>query len=548
MSTHSALEADDSVLSNFLPHDETALVATVKDPWLEDLVHHRLWMRDYFKYRLFFPLVPSTLASSRMLHVVFGEEVFCYPVRISNITSPFSIGSMLQIAEVNGWGDIVAISEREEADSTVSMDIGFRFVEDALMMWNRVGVKVEDRRWAFETIEGVVGFVTFLKMPETAPRSPLDRFHRLNLCIQIEERLPLHVQDPTRLEILRELSEQLRTQASKCADAALPRELDNTTLVTLMEQTGSIGGCKLPSTLTQEMDPGLRAAAPIWIAASKERWLPGNQAGLLSFYEGAGPSSQSLLPTSSTDPLQTSEPGRIKIPNKHQVLPQRTGVNATPDNKIEMNGRERDLCLRVINRRARAKHTAWNSPQVPLPSLPLTDLIPPSSQESNRMMKRKRSQTRGVNVPLPEAKPTGFGFVHRFFRLWDWYDMCLREVQSARQTLDQGGCLPGMPGDDTVVDPEDRARVINLLHSSLDDMEAAFSVSARMLAVYNAEYADIEAELARRYGKYTSFSSVDITQPLRTGVSNAFQRQEDLPSATRIPDPGVCQLEERMSE
>jgi hypothetical protein len=136
------------------------------------------------------------------------------------------------------------------------------------------------------------------------------------------------------------------------------------------------------------------------------------------------------------------------------------------------------------------------------------------------------SRARGVKAPLPQAKPSGFGFVHRFFRLWDWYDLCLGRVKSAREWLDQHGSLPDMPID-KVMDAEDRSHILTLVYDSLGNMEAAFSISSRMVNVHAAEYADIEAVLAKRNGRCAKLINIHLTQSFCTVVWNPHQPQAD---------------------
>jgi hypothetical protein len=152
--------------------------------WSEAYVRHRLFLRDFLRCRLFSPWGFPEIFSDRVVGAVLDKHLVCYPIRVSNIASPFTIRDMLAVIVANKWGAVLAISSHVQPDATISMDVGFRHVEDALLMWCRPGVQFDQRPWVFETLTRVAGDVATLPVAGIPPRSSKDRLQRFLACLE----------------------------------------------------------------------------------------------------------------------------------------------------------------------------------------------------------------------------------------------------------------------------------------------------------------------------------------------------------------------------
>jgi hypothetical protein len=73
-------------------------------------------------------------------------STICYPLRISNVdlgvVKPLDVvGAFCDMASREQWGDIAMISLVHEVDMTLTIDVGFTDLEDALAMWSKNGIK-----------------------------------------------------------------------------------------------------------------------------------------------------------------------------------------------------------------------------------------------------------------------------------------------------------------------------------------------------------------------------------------------------------------------
>jgi hypothetical protein len=483
-----------------LPDDncevESAMALSQISPgpsWIQAYVQHRLLLRIYLRCRLFRPTGPPELLSNCIVGAVLDQHLLCYPVRVSNITSPFTIQEMLTAIEVHNWGGVVVVSAHDEPDGTISMDIGFRYVEDALLMWCRAGVRFDRRPWVFEAVTGVVGNVEILAVGHAPQRPMQDRLHRFLVCLELEERLPEFLQDHRRLQLTKEII----ASALSSADAAYPDGAPSVDLASVEYLARSDNELEM---VALQGGPSFSEICAIahteWIEFSSDRWRQpsaGDDTSLLDTYGGTDTSLAAWVSARQASPPQDL-PTRRPFTSKHQHVKIRPEGSAAPASASDMNSRERGLAYRTMKRRAQGKYEAWNSTSIPLPNLPDPELIPPSSQPSRKFTRSKELHERGADVTIRQTKPRGTGFITRFIQVWDWYDECLGSIDTARQELETYGRL----SRDAPSNPEEDGMVIRVFQSALNDMAAAFSPTCRLIGVYGRDFLEVETELAKR--------------------------------------------------
>jgi hypothetical protein len=459
--------------------------------WDHAYMQHRLLLCDYVRCRLFSPTGTPEVFSDRVVCAVLDNSLLCYPVRISNIASPFTMSNMLAVIAANNWGTVLAISTHIEPDATISMDIGLQHVEDALLMWCRPGVQFDQRPWVFEAITAVAGDVVILPVPDIVPRDSRDRLRRLQACLELEERLPSFLQDQHRLQITRDIV--VSAHSGSClAETGFNQTRAENPLGNDSEMDISIS---LSGTSMSETGAALCTE---WINLRGDRWHEIDVADatrLLDIYTGVELNPTAPLPSDRTSrPIDT--PPKRPFMSKHQQVPTRTDDGASPANAPNMNSRERGHAYRSINRRAKAKYDAWISPRVRLPDLPAPELLPVPSQPSRKSTRSRDLHRRGISATIRETKHRGTGLILRALQLWDWYDRCLISIEAARQELEMHGRL----SCDPPANPEETGRVVEVFQRLFDDMAAAFSPSSRLTDMFGREYLALEAELAKRKG------------------------------------------------
>jgi hypothetical protein len=144
-----------------------------------------------------------------------NHSIVCYPLRISNVDlgveDPTAIVAGLHdFASSEGWGDIAMISFIHEADSTLTVDIGFTDLEDALAMWSKDGRKHRDRHWDIQPITGVLGTCFIFRDP-TSPKPLSWRLERLSACEAWEQAMHPNQNESSLLKQLRKTISQLTT-------------------------------------------------------------------------------------------------------------------------------------------------------------------------------------------------------------------------------------------------------------------------------------------------------------------------------------------------
>jgi len=172
--------------------DDATKLSTSLSTIIPRVVRGRQRASDYLSYRLNCSMYPSPQPSPlNVQKAVFkstpGSTFFCYPLRIYNIdvdNQDFKVvvDIFLQMAWDNEWGEIIMISAQVEFDGTFSIDVGFRFMEDALIMWCRDGMEVDSHHWHITPQSGVVGKAYVAKTPSSDLPEPVQRIKDLSSC------------------------------------------------------------------------------------------------------------------------------------------------------------------------------------------------------------------------------------------------------------------------------------------------------------------------------------------------------------------------------
>lgn len=476
---------------------------------LKGLVANHLWVQHFKSCRLF--LSPRRLSSpsSCIVRVAMENGVTYFPIGLSNIHSTLTIKEIIYMAHSNKWGDIVVISASKEADGTQRIEIGLRYIEDALLMWLRKGVFIRHKRMVIEPATSVCGNVYTCRSYSPA-RPFLERSLKLRFCLSVEQRLPVALHDVGRMTQIQTLIHQ----------QGIPPP------ITLREEIPCLSLDALPSCIAS--DPSLTNDDTIgntksiqwydWIDPSVTSWAVSSVSAemldfssdmtLLSLLQPRAPTQVSQTGTLLrpgpkpqmqeylTGSISVEEPVLLFRRTHKSVDPTRgSATNCHPRSARNMTKHERGKAARELGKRAESKFTAWNSHEVPLPPVPQLDRRPAAASESAKQRVRDYWHEAGVPVVMPPSGSDvdGIGLVHRFLQLWDWYDECLKCIQVVKDRLESENRL--------VVSLTALAPVkirLEMLQDGIDDMELAFSAPARMISLYGKEYKEVKEAIEKR--------------------------------------------------
>lgn len=376
----------------------TAAAAT-SSSWVDLLRLQRFQAQAYIDYRLNRSVrLPSFITPPEVQYASLnlGSKLRCYPLRISNIDLPVSdprevAQTILAIGRREGWGEIIAISVHMEVDDTVSVEIGFRFLEDAMTMWVREGKLHFGRPWHISPISSILGHCFIPRSFTNGRRDLEERLRQLRTCEGLELRLENSMPPGPRLVQIQRLLGNLNHPISP---ALSPASLESECALLFLD--GSDQGCQPLNMASVNWGAGwihLYTTASNWSASS----IPGALPGGLFFYQ--------IIPY--TRPVQT----RTKLATMHAQKRSRAYARVTALTTETLQDPNRDLlpieqteAKRSTWHHARLKFKAWNSDDLPLPPLP--------------------------------SKVTQRKFIEQLLIIWNWYDECLDTI---RLIFDQSG-------------------------------------------------------------------------------------------------------------
>ena len=125
----------------------------------------------------------SLLNAATLALPVSRHRLTCYPIRVYNVVSSSRdatkvVTQFLQLLEVHSFGDIIIISITVENDGLCTVDLGFRFADDALAFWAQDGFAFSNLYWNITPI-GHLERYCFVLPPRSNSTPFEDRLSRL---------------------------------------------------------------------------------------------------------------------------------------------------------------------------------------------------------------------------------------------------------------------------------------------------------------------------------------------------------------------------------
>lgn len=381
---------------------EGPAAGTTSDLWIDLLRTQRRQAQAYIDYRLNRSVSPPSFTEPPELKyakLTSGSGLGCYPVRISNVEfrdfGPLQIvRTVLAAAKREGWGEIIAISVHMEVDDTVSVEIGFRFPEDAMAMWVRHGRLHFGRTWHISPTSSVTGHCFIPRAFDTNRKSASERLHQLRICEAIEIRLESGQLIGPQLAQLQRLLTYLHHPVSPMVSLSILANECGLLFLTghdLAEQPLDTTSIKLDTEWNR-----VYTVATDWTATS----IPGALPGGLFFHQNIAYTPAPPAPPSKT--ARKHQRQRNNANAQRQAHSTSTNITWTPQGPVLAI--ERSEAKRSTWHHARLKFEAWNSTDLPLPPFP--------------------------------SKNTKCDFLSSLLIIWNWYEDCLGVV---RTTFDKHG-------------------------------------------------------------------------------------------------------------
>jgi hypothetical protein len=240
----------------------TAPSVPVPGFWMQhDLVaicEGRLRASAFAAHRLNVLSAPATqsdrLVAAKLRHTKLGVHLTCYPLRFENVflpsQSPLSvIDTFLSFTPVC-FGEVILISVYIEGDRSATIDVGFRFADEALLTWQKDGFQHAGHYWRIAPITSVRGHCYVVRPRGFAPRSRPDRIRRLRSALELESHIQACAMTDPIIDVvsaqMREVLNQLNTfdlESASVSSSGSYKQLDN-------EELGKIQPWARPSDWT----------------------------------------------------------------------------------------------------------------------------------------------------------------------------------------------------------------------------------------------------------------------------------------------------------
>jgi hypothetical protein len=325
------------------------------------------------------------------------NSLICYPLRISNVDigveKPLDVvGTLYHLGAIEKWGHISMISVICEVDMTLTVDIGFTDLEDALAMWSRDGKMHRGRHWDIQPISGVLGMCYIFRDP--APLKPLSwRLERLSACEAWEEALYPNQNDKYLITQLRNIISILAT-ANGLSPIPATHFPPGASLLTLADGPHVFQSFFIEPSLTQ-LDQSILDRMYFTIQATPEQWsFSSIHQARMGAFDRRGVYDRPKPPKDK----EQSKASKRHEKERQKILDQPAPDLVNPATSREMTSRERGFARRYTRSAAKIKFNAWSSPRLKLP-------------------------------PLPE-KPHGQSLVDEFISIWQWYEECAVIIQN----------------------------------------------------------------------------------------------------------------------
>lgn len=376
-----------------------------------------------------------------------GTSLTCYCLRISNVdvgsTSPqVALNTVLAIAETEDWGEILIISVNSEVDESWSVELGFRSVEDAIVMWTRHGKRHCGRHWDIQPVQAVLGITFVARRLQPTCRSLSERVLKLQSCQVLEEMLSQ--EDNTSLSSFRliQIAEVLSTLHPDYATVDDSEQSTGPLIAQWAEDfvdTHDHGPLSSSPDLLERMYPRVLSQPHFW----KSTPLPSLWAG--SSYE------REVIPfTPSSKPPKPEPSKATKKHQRHRVNDAKRPAPdfANPSKSRMMTSTERGMCRKHTRRVAEIKYSCWVSETLRLPPVPL----------------------KTENQPLVDA----------MLDLWFWHEDCFNVIQNAYAMSG----LSSLP-------PTSQNTASAVMAESFFAAERSFAPASRLKKLFGPEYREV---------------------------------------------------------
>jgi hypothetical protein len=416
---------------------------------LEYLQCNRRTSSAYMLHRLNQSLRPQNFVDE--IHACTFDDgqgaLVCYPLRISSVdvgtVNPLKVvAAFHEISGREGWGDIAMISSVPELDGTLTVDIGFTSIEDAVMFWTRDGKRVRGRYWDIQPISAVLGVVYIFRHP--ASLYPLSvRLHRLSACEVVETAITPKFKLNPRLIQIRVILTRLAMvngEAPTSTSHLPPNDsLEDTMMLYSLEGHDWCAPIShiLPKSVKKNMYMRIWSRLEHWISDPYHDCQTGEYIRRGIYYRTKSITSWPIVSF------------KWKLIN--------LSLRNLPNLSIsrEMTLREQDFAWMATRWQAEVKFNAWNSTLLVLP-------------------------------PIPEVENDG-DFVEEMFSLWNWYDDCAIAVQYTGVAV----LMHSVP--DPTLHPGTQ-----IVEQSFLAADLSFGPGSRLIGVFGPDYVAIMRRIAGR--------------------------------------------------
>ncbi|KAG8856878.1 hypothetical protein FRB91_000168 [Serendipita sp. 411] len=166
---------------------ESSVVASIRE--------YRARAAAYLDYRFSPIIAPHGHLADQVVAVNYTNPIdkislVCYPMRIYNVFIPERTPEDMtcafrQYLLAEDFGDVVLITAHAELDGIATMDVAFRYPEDALSLWTRCGHYFGGHYWKVQPLS-CMGCPLTIFPPPPVTRSLEDRRQRLQSAIDRE--------------------------------------------------------------------------------------------------------------------------------------------------------------------------------------------------------------------------------------------------------------------------------------------------------------------------------------------------------------------------
>ncbi|CCA74941.1 hypothetical protein PIIN_08921 [Serendipita indica DSM 11827] len=406
-----------------------------------------------------------SLVEALYMHPSSGQTIRCYPLRIANVRLNFNTPSdahvqFIRLAKDIQFGDIIMFALNIEVDHTLTIDVGFRFAEDAFCMWARDGCNISGNSWKISPIKSVTGKCR-LATPTPAFRPKHERLRLFQDALAAE----------SNVQCCRD-TDAIDDDCHHQLGLFYPVLLDSPN--TSCPSHGSSLGHGSAVPLFEVLHPDSTIDHWSWHGLDDHFGIQWQD----SWEIPPEPPKPPPPRNASISRLQRSGLSSIYIPT--------TSTPQFENPTHEMTGVEWRNSWRKSLHCANLKVKLWNARPdiITLPALPNFDLMAPSVDDDTK-------------DPLPRWLP-------KFIMLWRWYTDCTNLVTTAKMNLlqtevtDSGTTATTFDQLPRISTGVQRSAVA--LRESWTSLEQSLSATERLHLFYGRTYLSVYLEINRAMG------------------------------------------------